>query len=109
MKPTKAQVNIVDDALQAIMQTETWMEMSESDPCIAHSQKLLDSLLKDLDKAKRNAITDAILSVINDHEQVAVLYGMQVVFSMMDVSRNHKALSRRMLHRQMQCEGGDHQ
>lgn len=105
MMPSKKQVALVDDILQTIMQSEMLGDMTNNDPCISHDEEILDAILVDLDEAKRNAIKDAVMGVVSSYESVAVLYGMQVVFSMMEVSRNHKPLSKLILERQRRLEG----
>lgn len=101
MKPTRKQVNIADEILQAIMQTEEWNRMAIDDPCVNRDEKILDDLLLQmgLNGSQREAIKEAVLAVIVDYEHIAVFYGMSVIFSLLSVSMEPKAVTRQILQR----------
>lgn len=89
------QLNIADDIIQALDQTDAWQERVKRDPMIREAEKELSLALG---KASLD-VTDAITGAIAAHTQAAMIFGMHAAWALQEVASSPYQLSAQMLKR----------
>lgn len=94
-------IEIMDELMQDITQTEEWESIQENDPEIRHAdRKLVDILLQIKSIVPRDLyyeIEDAAYSYGNAIGSAAMLYGIHVIEAIRDVSARPCDLSRHIM------------
>ena len=96
-------VRLMDDLMQAIVQTEEWESIQENDPEIKRSDRQLVSTLQEVSgfipREMYIKIEEAVYGYSNAVSNAAMLYGMRVLEAIRDVSARPCDLSRHVMER----------
>ena len=94
-------VGIMDELMQAIVQTDEWESIMENDPEIRRADKELVTILKELKSVISPELYSKIEWSIYDYsnavECAAMLYGIHVINAICDVSARPYDLSRHIM------------
>lgn len=94
-------VAIMDELMQAIVQTEEWESVQQNDPEIRIADQVLSEMLSQIESIVPRKlyceITDAVYGYGSAIGSVAILYGMHVADAIRDVSTRPYDLSRHIM------------
>lgn len=77
----KKDLNLMDDLMQAIGETECWWEVQNTDPAIVQAKNILSQHLgwvQQIDKQGAENLDGAIWSLVNAYTNAAILYGIHI-------------------------------
>jgi len=99
----KKQLEIMDDIIGAISDTNEWRRIQMEDPSILAAEEkvggILDRVKPLIPRELFMQLSDAITEVGTAYHDPAILYGIQVAQAIHDVVLNPTALSRHILNR----------
>lgn len=103
MKATKKQIATMDEIMSAIIQTEEWADIQESDPGIKLAtqgyKQAIEKIKPFLSFEMLDELDTAVAGCLSALEFSAVLYGISVAETIRTASANPAAVSRHMLER----------
>ncbi len=116
MNPMKENLEIVDDIMDRVTQTDFWNNIQLTNPMIKDADNQLSTLL---DKLKATSpedlveeVRDAACGLSNAFCYPAILYGMRVTQAIQEVTLDPNALSQHIMDRvaaqNKQTQGGRH-
>lgn len=111
MSPMKENLEIVDDVMDRVTQTDFWTRIQLTNPMIKEADDRLSALL---DKLKATSpenlveeVCDAAWELSNAFCYPAILYGMRVAQAVQEVTLDPNALSQYIMDRVAKRRGGD--
>lgn len=111
MSPMKENLEIVDNVMDRVTQTDFWNRIQLTNPMIKEADDQLSALL---DKLKATSpenlveeVRDAAWGLSNAFCYPAILYGMRVAQAIQEVALDPNALSQYIMDRVAKRRGGD--
>lgn len=115
MSPMKENLELANDIVGCIAQTDLWAGIQQGDPMIKDADDALD---KKLEKLKAclpeneaedmvEDIREAAMDLLSAFEYPAILYGMRVAQTIQEVTLDPTALSQHIMDRVAKRRGGD--
>lgn len=96
-------VQLIDELMGCITQTDVWSDISWSDPAIlqarARFEKALERIEGLIPREHYVELADAAAGELSATGDAGILYGMHIVFAMQDVASRPSDLSRHVLDR----------
>lgn len=96
-------VQLVDELMQSIGQTDVWQDELANNPMIQQSEKELSAVMEKIRQYAPKELADQLSDTVSEnivaYEWPAILYGMRVVYAIEDVSRRPSDLSRFLMQR----------
>lgn len=96
-------VQIMDDIMNGITQTDVWERIKQEDPMILKAEAQLEKALERVEglipRDLYAELSDAASGALSAMGDAGILYGMHVVFAMQDVAARPADLSRHVLDR----------
>ena len=92
-------IQITDELMQAITQTEHWLSAQEHDPMINQANNRMESLLKRLPQHWKGMISEAMAEVVNSYCDAAILYGIYLAGALQYGAAHSKNVSQYLLDR----------
>ena len=96
-------VQLVDEIMQTVTQTDVWTEELTNDPVIKEAEEEVEAVMEEvrgyipLELFLR--LDEAIAYKSVAYHEPAILYGMRVAYALMDVCRRPSDLSRSIMER----------
>lgn len=111
MNPMKENLEIVDDIMDRVTQTDFWNNIQLTNPMIQEADEQLEAQLTQLDGIISNRQIDEIRShawyLVNAFTYPAILYGMRVTQAIQEVALDPNSLSQYIMDRVAKLRGGD--
>lgn len=97
-------LDLMDELLSVLTQTEEWENRQGTDPQIKAAEKELEVALKNVSHFVPREVykpleDGAIMSVVNAYAEAGILYGIQVADAIHAAAANPNALSQHILNR----------
>lgn len=110
MSPMKENLEIVDDIMDRVTQTDFWNNIQLTNPMIQEADEQLEAQLTQLDGIISNRQIDEIRShawyLVNAFTYPAILYGMRVTQAIQEVALDSNSLSQYIMDRVAKHRGG---
>ena len=98
-----ANIQLMDDLMNGIIQTDEWENIQNADPVIAAAferfSKALDEVKSRITREQYVELSDAVCHYVASFDTAAILYGMHIATSIRDIAARPADLSGYILRR----------
>lgn len=83
-------LDIMDDIMNALLQTDTYFKMVKSYPRVAEAEQRIESQIErmGLSRGDSEALSSAAFELASAYEELGIIYGMRVATSVKHVCEN---------------------
>lgn len=96
-------IQLVDELMQGIGQTDVWQDEIMNNPLIQQSEKELSAVMEKIRQYAPKELVDQLSEMVSEnimaYEWPTILYGMRVMYALIDVSGRPSDLSRFLMQR----------